>query len=397
MHSHTLAYIACITGFERLSHLSAILSVEKIASSTTHLYGTRSNQHRQMEQIQAELAEMRAQMDAKMAQFMTVIENVSRGQAELRALVEKSTEERFGFDFEDISVGQARQDQAVVNPNGNQHSRNFPPPPLPQGQGPHFIPGNAQAQQVLNHKIPESDMDRNEDQYYMPEYEESVQGEDKKYRLLEERLKSVEGQGALGMDLTDLGLVPGVKVPPKFKVLVFEKYNGTTCPKTHVRSYYRKMSVYSSDEKLLMHFFQDSLAGASLEWYMQLESIYIRSWRDLVESFVKHYCYNLDMAPNRTQLQNLTQGTNESFKEYAQKWRELAARVQPPLMERELVDMFMGTLQGPYYDRMVGSTSVGFSELVMAGEGIEAGMKMGRIQIVGASNGVDKKPFGGYP
>lgn len=39
----------------------------KIASSATHPYGTRSNQRRQMEQLQAELAEMRTQMDAKMA------------------------------------------------------------------------------------------------------------------------------------------------------------------------------------------------------------------------------------------------------------------------------------------------------------------------------------------
>lgn len=50
-----------------------------------------------------------------------------------------------------------------------------------------------------------------------------------------------------------------------------------------------------------------------------------------------------------------------------------------PLMERELVDMFMGTLQGPYYDRMVGSTSTSFFELVMAGERIEAGPKMGKF------------------
>lgn len=85
---------------------------------------------------------------------------------------------------------------------------------------------------------------------------------------------------------------------------------------------------------------------------------------------MRHYQYNIDMAPNRTQLQNLTQGPNESFKEYAQKWRELSARVQPPMMERELVDMIMSTLQGPYYDRMVEITSVGCSELVMAGERI---------------------------
>lgn len=69
-------------------------------------------------------------------------------------------------------------------------------------------------------------------------------------------------------------------------------------------------------------------------------------------------------------------------------------------MERELINMFMVTLQGPYYDRMVGNTSTGFSELVMAGERIEAGLKMRIIQSANTgsfSSGVGKKLFNGYP
>lgn len=66
------------------------------------------------------------------------------------------------------------------------------------------------------------------------------------------------------MDMMDLGLVLGVRIPPKFKVPIFDKYIGATCAKTHVKSYYRKMFVYSDDEKILMHFFQDRLSGASL-------------------------------------------------------------------------------------------------------------------------------------
>ena len=85
------------------------------------------------------------------------------------------------------------------------------------------------------------------------------------------------------------------------------------------------------------------------------------------------------MAPNRTLLQNLTQKSDETFKEYAQWWMELAARVQPLLLERELIDMFIGNLQGPYLDRMVGSTSSGFSDLVLADERIENMTKMGKI------------------
>lgn len=93
----------------------------------------------------------------------------------------------------------------------------------------------------------------------------------------------------------------------------------------------------------------------------------------------------------------MTKGANESFKEYAYKWRELAARVQPPMLEKEMIDMFMGTLQGAFYDRMVGTTTTGFSDLVMAGERIEAGLKLGKIQSSGSSSSSSaavKKPFG---
>lgn len=50
-------------------------------------------------------------------------------------------------------------------------------------------------------------------------------------------------------------------------------------------SYCRKMAAYYDDEKLLMHFFQDSLMGASLEWYMQLEHTYIWTLRELDKDF----------------------------------------------------------------------------------------------------------------
>ncbi|XP_058745783.1 uncharacterized protein LOC131618617 [Vicia villosa] len=158
------------------------------------------------------------------------------------------------------------------------------------------------------------------------------------------------------------------------------------------------MHVYSEDEGLLMHFIQDSLTGASLEWYMRLERTHIRSWRDLVEAFIKQYQYNVDMAQNRTQLQNLSQKANESFKEYAQKWRELAARVQPPMLEREMMDLFTNTLEGQYYSACSASSS--FAELVMIGERIESGIKAGRIQnpsAASSSSGAGgKKPYNGF-
>ena len=72
-------------------------------------------------------------------------------------------------------------------------------------------------------------------------------------------------------------------------------------------------------------------------------------------------------------------GSNEGFKEYAQKWRDLAGRVQHPLSDREMVDMFMGTLIGPFFNHLIGISSVGFTELILTREHVEDGIKNGNI------------------
>ena len=75
----------------------------------------------------------------------------------------------------------------------------------------------------------------------------------------------------------------------------------------------------------------------------------------------------------------MSQKTSESFKEYAQSWCSLAARVQPPLLDRELVDLFMSTLRGPYLQHMLGATSDSFSYMVLIGERVEMCIKVGTI------------------
>ena len=77
-----------------------------------------------------------------------------------------------------------------------------------------------------------------------------------KLDLIEERLRDIEGISDYPfVDMAELCLVPDVVIPPKFKVLDFDKYKGTTCPKNHLKIYCRKMEANVKDEKLLMHFF----------------------------------------------------------------------------------------------------------------------------------------------
>lgn len=109
-------------------------------------------------------------------------------------------------------------------------------------------------------------------------------------------------------------LVPNVRVPAKFKVLEFEKYKGNTYPETHLVMYYRKVVAYTDDDKLLIHYFQDSLFGAPLRWYMSLEHANIQNFLDLSQAFVQHYNDNMNMAPDRTQLGNCPKKSTNHLK-----------------------------------------------------------------------------------
>ena len=75
-----------------------------------------------------------------------------------------------------------------------------------------------------------------------------------KLEVLEERLRAIEGGGSYEFgDAAGLCLAPDVVIPPKFKVPDFEKYKGTTCPKSHLTIYCRKMAAHAHNEKLLIH------------------------------------------------------------------------------------------------------------------------------------------------
>jgi hypothetical protein len=56
-------------------------------------------------------------------------------------------------------------------------------------------------------------------------------------------------------------------------------------------------------------------------------------------------------------------------------------------------DLFMGTLQGTFAERMVGCPVTNFADIVVAGERIESWLKLGKIQGNASSSG-SKKPFG---
>ncbi|XP_058726476.1 uncharacterized protein LOC131597828 [Vicia villosa] len=264
-------------------------------------------------------------------------------------------------------------------------------------EGYHPVTGAAQTTPIMTvipplvHTVPQA-----EEPIYQVEPNERGEVYDDfqdQFQEMRKEIKALKGKNSFGKNAYDMCLVPNVKIPAKFKVPDFEKYKGSSCPQSHLTIYCRKMATHTDDDKLLIHYFQDSLTGAALKWYMGLDSTHISSFDDLVEAFIRQYKYNVDMAPDRDQLRAMAQKEKESFKEYAQRWREVAAQISPPMEEKEMTKMFLKTLSSFYYEKMVASAPTDFTEMVNMGMRLEEGVREGRL-IMESGSSIGTKKYG---
>ncbi|XP_039036929.1 uncharacterized protein LOC120173991 [Hibiscus syriacus] len=124
-----------------------------------------------------------------------------------------------------------------------------------------------------------------------------------------------EDTSMYGINAKELSLVPDLVLPSKFKVLDFEKFDGTRCLSAHITMLYRKMIGYVGDDQPLIHYFQESLIGSSIRWYNRLSMAHIKSYKDLAKAGLEHYKHVKDVRLNRIMLQSMGKKSNESFRQ----------------------------------------------------------------------------------
>jgi hypothetical protein len=82
------------------------------------------------------------------------------------------------------------------------------------------------------------------------------------------------------------------------------------------------------------------LSDAALTWYIWLDNTKIKTWKDLVDTFIRQYKFNMDVGPDRSSLQAMKKDNKESMREYTQRWRETLVHVNPSLLEKEMINFF---------------------------------------------------------
>lgn len=86
------------------------------------------------------------------------------------------------------------------------------------------------------------------------------------------------------------------------------------------------------------------------------------------------------MTPDHYQMTKVKKLSSESFCDYAQKWRRMAAQVNPLMDENEMVMTFIDIQDVPYYERVLAGIGKSFSKIIKHGEMAEMGLKAGKIK-----------------
>jgi len=122
-----------------------------------------------------------------------------------------------------------------------------------------------------------------------------------KLELLERSITALKTHKEV-VDMDSLSLFPDARLPTKFKMPNMDKFDGTTCPKTHLKMYVGALNPFGLSNELLAQLFQQSLTGAALRWFVSLDHAKMKTWEDICNAFNTQYHYNIEVDVTRREL-----------------------------------------------------------------------------------------------
>ena len=69
--------------------------------------------------------------------------------------------------------------------------------------------------------------------------------------------------------------------------------------------YMRAMQPLGATEEVLTQMFQNTLTGAILRWFLNLDNAIVRSWENICHEFHNQYKYNIEVDVTRRDLETI--------------------------------------------------------------------------------------------
>lgn len=159
-----------------------------------------------------------------------------------------------------------------------------------------------------------------------------------------------------------------------------EKFDGTGCPKTHLKMYTRAMHPRGATDELLAQMFHESLSGSAVRWFLSLDESRTRSWEDVCTEFSNHYKYNTEVDVTHRDLETTKQEQNETFSAFITRWRLKASQMTTRPNEEDQIQMVVKNLLPVYHKHLFAHYFPNFKALIGVGTQVEYAINDGTIK-----------------
>ena len=203
---------------------------------------------------------------------------------------------------------------------------------------------------------------------------------DKRMEQMEKVIKKARRYDE-AVDLQSLSLYPEARLPAKFKMPSFDKFDSTSCPVSHLKMYVRAMQPLGADDAILAQMFQSSLTGSALKWFMKLGEAHTRTWEDICAEFTRYFNYNNEVDVTRRDLETTKQDPKETFSSFITRWRAKAAHMPDRPNEEEQLQIVVKNLLPVYNKHLFAQYLPNFKALVKAGTQIEDAIELGTVKV----------------
>ncbi|RDX65831.1 hypothetical protein CR513_55474, partial [Mucuna pruriens] len=141
-------------------------------------------------------------------------------------------------------------------------------------------------------------------------------------------------------------------VPPGFREVVVEPFDGTQDPHAHLQAYQTQMYISGGSDQLNCKLFPGALRGVAMQWMATLPPRSIQTFGQLAGSFISQFAANKAKKLEVADLFDLKQGREESLKSYLARFNNSTVRVDNPDQKFFVKAFQKGLRAGPFCDAL---------------------------------------------
>ncbi|XP_077249238.1 uncharacterized protein LOC143888693 [Tasmannia lanceolata] len=110
-----------------------------------------------------------------------------------------------------------------------------------------------------------------------------------KFSKMAHEMEQMKVQGPKKFDVSELILSSTVSLPPNFKAPDYDKYDGTGCPRYHMKWFIILSQQYGLSREQMAQLFPISLIGIAKKWFLRLKPEEVRTLEDISEKLIEQF------------------------------------------------------------------------------------------------------------